>query len=150
MFTFNGNILSIHFSGFDKLEDASHIAVCLGSLSYRLRGVVDTLRNEGINVGVVSVHLYRPFPDQHIVNILKNAKKIIVFEKALSYGYQGALYADIKSALYNEIERPVVQNYILGLGGKDIKTKDLYDTLKNSCTAAKPVNDEPIWIGLEL
>jgi pyruvate/2-oxoacid:ferredoxin oxidoreductase alpha subunit len=135
-------------------EDADYIAVSLGSLSYHLRDVVDDLRDEGIKVGVLSVHLYRPFPAQIIAESLCGCKGIIVFEKALSYGYQGALTSDIKSALYNHThdraKRPFVLNYILGLGGREITTRDLYDALKFSCTAESPCDEETRWIGLKL
>ncbi len=133
-----------------KCDDADFIAVCLGSLSYHLRDVVDALRDEDISVGVLGVHLYRPFPDEAIVNALKNAKKVIVFEKALSYGNQGALYGDIKSALYPSDAKPMIENYILGLGGREIKTPDLYNSLKDSCTTSEKPVDTPKWIGLKL
>ncbi len=133
-----------------RCNDASFIAVCLGSLSYHLRDVVDDLRDEDVNVGVMGIQLYRPFPDKAIVQALKKAKKIIVFEKALSYGNQGALYGDIKSAFYSVKERPLIQNYILGLGGREIKTHDLYEAIKDSCTASTKIVDTPGWIGLKV
>ena len=131
-------------------EDASFIAVSIGSLSYHLRDVVDTLRGEGIKVGVLSLHLYRPFPDQAIIGALKKAERILIFEKALSYGNSGALYGDIKSALYDCDERPTVQGFILGIGGREIKTKDLYEVLKEACTTSKPKIGESIWKGLKM
>lgn len=136
-----------------RCEDADYIAVSLGSLSYHLRDVVDRLRNEGIKAGVMSVHLYRPFPGEAIAAALAKAKGIIVFEKALSYGYEGALCSDLKSAVYprngSSGKRPFVHNYILGLGGREIKTDQLYEALKASCTGEKPL-DNPAWIGLKL
>jgi len=131
-------------------EDASFIAVSIGSLSYHLRDVVDTLRGEGIKVGVLSLHLYRPFPDKAIIKALKRCERIVVFEKALSYGYGGMLYGDIKSALYDCDERPLVQSFILGIGGREIKTRDLYEVLKEACRTSKPKTGESIWIGLKL
>lgn len=137
-----------------RCEDADFIAVSLGSLSYHLRDVVDMLRQEGVNVGVMSVHLYRPFPDKIIAESLSSYKGIIVFEKALSYGYQGALCSDIKSALYRytreNAERPFVTNYILGLGGREIATKDLYGALKEACSGDGAKGEETRWIGLKL
>lgn len=132
-----------------RCEDASFIAVCLGSLSYHLRDVVDALRTENIKAGVIGLHLYRPFPNQAVLNALKGAEAVIVFEKALSYGNEGALFADIKSALYPSGERPFMTNYILGLGGREIKTEDLYDAFKKSCAAPPPDREMPAWIGLE-
>ena len=131
-------------------KDAEYIAVCMGSLSYQFRGVVDSLREEGIRAGVMGVHLYRPFPDDVIVQSLQGAKRVIVFEKALSYGYQGALFSDIKSALYPCQKRPLMENFILGLGGREIRTKDLYDALRKSCTSSDAVSDAPGWISLRL
>ena len=133
-----------------RCEDADFIAVCLGSLSYQLRDVVDTLREEGIRTGVAGIRLYRPFPDKTIAAELAKAKGVIVFEKALSYGNQGALYADIKSALYRNDNRPFVHNYILGLGGREIKTPDLLDAFRTSCTDFRNIGDDPQWIGLKL
>lgn len=131
-------------------DDAEFIAVCLGSLSYQLRDVVDELREEGLRVGVVGIRLYRPFPDEAVVAALKHTKGVIVFEKALSYGNQGALYADVKAALYPCENRPALRNYILGLGGREIKTDHLLDALRTSCTDSKPSTDAPQWIGLKM
>lgn len=78
----------------------------------------------------------------------------MVCEKGLSYGNQGALYADLKSALYPYPARPRLHNFITGLGGREIRTDDLYLALKTACLQddlATPVqNDTPQWIGLQL
>lgn len=133
-------------------EDAEYIAVGLGSLTYQLRVSVDALRKEGIKVGVMGVRLYRPFPDAVIANALKGKKGVIVFEKALSYGYEGALASDLKSALYEHLagtgDLPMVQNFILGIGGRDIRTEDLTQTLR--AATKDRVSREPVWIGLRL
>ncbi len=133
-----------------KCEDAEFVAICLGSLSYHLRDVVDILRKEGTPVGVMGLRLYRPFPDQAVRDALSGRKGIIVFEKALSYGNQGALYADIKSALYCAKNKPTIHNYILGLGGREIKTDHLVESLRNSCKKPDTIGDVPQWIGLKI
>ena len=81
---------------------------------------------------------------------LKNAERVVVFEKALSYGYGGPLYGDIKSALYDCDKRPLIQSFVLGIGGREIKTKDLYRVLKKACTTPKPKTGESVWIGLKM
>jgi len=133
-----------------RCKDADYIAVCLGSLSYQLRDVIDILRDEGMRIGVMGIRLYRPFPDKAIVEILSKTKVVTVFEKALSYGYQGPLFSDIKSALYHLKEKPLIQNYILGLGGREIKTSDLLSALKKTCVDSPESNDTPGWIGLKV
>lgn len=133
-----------------KCDDADVVAVCIGSLSYHLRDIIDSMREKGEKIGVMGVQMYRPFPNAAIVNALQDKKCVVVFEKALSYGNQGALYADIKSALYSCEKRPYLHNYILGLGGREIKTQDLLDTLTASCQAPESVGDATQWIGLRL
>ena len=133
-----------------ECDDADFVAVCIGSLSYQLRDVIDNMRTDGVKIGVMGVQMYRPFPDEAIVAALAGKKCAIVFEKALSYGNQGALYADIKSALYNSQDKPHVHNYILGLGGREIKTQHLLDALRESCTSPGSIGDTPRWIGLKL
>jgi len=132
-----------------RCDDADHVVVCMGSLSYHMRDVIDELRDEGTAVGVMGVQLYRPFPDRAIVDALAGKRSVMVFEKALSYGNQGALFADIKSALYTCTERPLICNHILGLGGREIKTKHLYDAVKQSCENPEKMGDTPHWIGLK-
>ena len=133
-----------------ECDDAEFVAVCIGSLSYQLRDVIDIMRDDGMKVGVMSVQMYRPFPDEAIVAVLAGKKCAIVLEKALSYGNQGALYGDIKSALYNSDTKPYVHNYILGLGGREIKTQHLLDALTESCTSPDTIGDTPRWLGLKL
>ena len=132
-----------------RCDDAEHVVVCLGSLSYHMRDVVEELRTEGLKVGVMGVQIYRPFPDKAIVNALAGKRSVLVFEKALSYGNQGPLFADIKAALYTSPERPLIQNFILGLGGREIKTRHLYDAVKATCEATDNIDDTPRWIGLK-
>ena len=135
-----------------RCDDADYVAVGLGSMTYQLRVSVDTLRKEGLRVGVMGVRFYRPFPDVAIANALKGKKGVIVLEKALSYGYEGALASDLKSALYEHLAGtgalPLVQNFILGIGGRDIRTDDLTKTLR-AATKGKTAK-EPVWIGLKL
>lgn len=137
-----------------RCEDAEFMAVGLGSLSYHLRDVVDMLRADGFKVGVMSVHLYRPFPAEAIADVLIDSAGVIVFEKALSYGYEGALCSDIKSALYSRgacgASIPFVHNYILGLGGREIRTVDLAEALKHSCMESSAPSDPLRWIGLKI
>jgi pyruvate/2-oxoacid:ferredoxin oxidoreductase alpha subunit len=132
--------------------DAQYVAVGLGSLTYQLRVCVDVLRKEGIKVGVMGIRFYRPFPDKAIANALKGKKGAIVLEKALSYGYEGALTSDLKSALYEHLagtgSLPVIQNFIAGIGGRDIRTEDLTEILR-AATKSR-IAKEPIWIGLKL
>jgi len=135
-----------------RCQDADFIVVAMGTLANQFKDVVEQLRNEDdLKVGVLAVHLYRPFPNEIIRRTLENTCGVIVYEKALSYGNQGALFGDIKSALYPGDRRPLVENYIIGLGGREIRTEELYTTLGDSCRnidRKSGVTDTPRWIGL--
>lgn len=133
-----------------RCDDADYVAFCMGSLSYQVRDVVDAMREEGTKVGVMGLKVYRPFPDVAVRDALAKCKGVIVLEKALSYGNQGALFADVKSALFSAETRPFVHNYIVGLGGREIKTEHLYDALTESINNEAAIGDEPQWVGLKM
>lgn len=131
-----------------RCEGADFVVVSMGSLANRIKDVIDELNDEGLKVGVQSLHLYRPFPKEQIISALEGVKGAIVIEKALSYGNQGALFGDIKAALYPCDKKPFVHSYIIGLGGREIKQADLYEAIKNSCTAPETFEDDSRWVGL--
>jgi pyruvate/2-oxoacid:ferredoxin oxidoreductase alpha subunit len=134
-----------------RCDDADYVVVAMGSLSYQLRDVVETLRAEGHLIGVLGVRLYRPFPDAAVADALRGARGVFVVEKALSYGYEGALCSDLKAALYDHLaergELPFVKGLIAGIGGREIKTADLADTLRAGIAGSAP---EPNWIAIQL
>jgi pyruvate ferredoxin oxidoreductase alpha subunit len=133
-------------------DDAEYVAVGLGSITYQLRVAVDVLRKEGIKAGVMGLRFYRPFPDEAVAKALKGKKGVLVYEKALSYGYEGALVSDLKSALYEYLagtgSLPYIQNFLAGIGGRDIRTDDLIETFRSAATGR--ISKEPVWIGLKL
>ena len=129
-------------------DDAEYVAVALGSMARQMKDVVKRLRTEGMRVGVLALSLYRPFPSEFIASELAGRKGVIVFEKALSFGHSGALCGDLQAALYPCPARPVVWNYILGLGGRSYKTADFYDAIRQSVQRGDTSVDNPGWIGL--
>jgi pyruvate ferredoxin oxidoreductase alpha subunit len=138
-----------------RCEDADFVVVAMGTLANQFRPLVDRLRQEEkLKVGVLALQMYRPFPTERIAAALQSAKAVMVYEKGLSYGHQGALYADLKAALYPYPNRPRLDNFIVGLGGRDIRSEDLCQTLKTACRkdalAAPEQADLPQWIGLQL
>ncbi|MFW6081500.1 MAG: pyruvate ferredoxin oxidoreductase [Desulfosalsimonas sp.] len=133
-----------------RCGDADYVAVAMGSLSYHIRDVADTLRQEGLSVGAAGIRLHRPFPDRAVAEFLSGKKGVIVLEKALSYGYEGPLYTDIKAALYNCANRPEITNFILGLGGREIRTSDIYELLKKTCTENRQHEENPVFVGMKI
>jgi pyruvate/2-oxoacid:ferredoxin oxidoreductase alpha subunit len=107
------------------LEDAEVVLVAAGSLVTQLTLVAETLRAEGVRAGVLGVRCYRPFPEAALRARLAGRKLALVFDKALSYGYQGPICEDLKAALYATEDAPAVFGAICGLGGRDVSPDDL-------------------------
>lgn len=107
------------------LEDAETVFVAMGSLVSELRDVVDELREEGKRVGLLKIRTFRPFPREEVVMALKNSKRIAVLEKAVSMGYGGILTPEIKGVFYGKERRPIINGFIIGLGGRNIPPETL-------------------------
>jgi pyruvate ferredoxin oxidoreductase alpha subunit len=102
------------------LEDAEVAIVCLGSTAGTVKTVVDELRSQGIKVGLLRIRTYRPFPAEVLVKALVNVKAVGVLERSMSFGGAGgAVFHEIRNALYDEKMHPFIVDYIHGLGGRD-------------------------------
>lgn len=108
-------------------EDADLILVTLGSIAGTARIVVDNLREQGIKAGLCRIRYMRPFPDSEIAQLAKPGRAIGVLEKDISFGYEGAVFTNVNSALIKTGIPLQVQNFIAGLGGRNISQKDIQE-----------------------
>jgi len=115
-----------------RTQDADLILVGMGSLASEAMDAADRLREEGIKAGVVGIRSYRPFPKADVRNVFRNTKGIVIFEKSISYGYEGGLCSDLKAAFYGTAIKAPIHNYIAGLGGRDVKARELVAAAKDS------------------
>lgn len=116
-----------------KAEDAEHVIIVMGTACSTARKVVDDLRKQGKKVGLIKIKTYRPFPEEDIKKAAKNLKSIAVLDRDVSFGYDGALYTDIKAALKDS--KVMISNFIAGLGGKDITYDTIMNAIKSSIKA---------------
>ncbi len=102
-------------------EDAERVIICMGSVTEAAREAIDYLNAKGEKVGMVSVHLYRPFSVKHLLAAVpKTCKRIAVLDRTKEPGANGEpLYLDVKDAYYNEENRPVIVGGRYGLGSCD-------------------------------
>ena len=107
------------------LDDAEVVLVAAGSLVTQLTLVAETLRAEGVRAGVLGIRCYRPFPVDALREKLAGRALALVFDKALSYGFQGPIAEDLKAALYAAEDAPAVFGAICGLGGRDVSPDHL-------------------------
>jgi len=115
-----------------RMEDADVILSSMGSLAAEATVAADALRDEGIRAGVVGIRAYRPFPVKEAVEAFRGAKAIILFEKSISYGYEGGLCSDLKAAFYGSAIQAPIHDYVAGLGGRDVKARELVEAVKSS------------------
>jgi pyruvate ferredoxin oxidoreductase alpha subunit len=131
-------------------EDAEYILVTMGSVTGTARSVVENLRSKGKRVGVLKIRSFRPFPKREIVSALKNAKGIGVLDRDCSFGNEGALGTEVKSALFEGRGGQQVINFVAGLGGRDIPPGDIegmFAALEEA--VAQPCSKSPVnFIGL--
>lgn len=101
-----------------KCEDAELVLVATGSVAGTTRIVVDALRAQGKKVGLIKVRCYRPFPKEYFASLGGRFKGVGVIDRSISFGFDGTLFSEVKSAMYGSTAK--MQNYIVGLGGRDI------------------------------
>ncbi len=109
-----------------KLEDADFAIVVMGSSAGVARTAADILREKGIKAGVLKVRLFRPFPAEEIAQALKHLKAVAVLDRHDSVnGLASPLFEDIASALYHLPERPMLHDFVYGLGGREVTVEDM-------------------------
>ena len=110
-----------HLFDYHGAKDAERVIIAMGSICQTAGEAVDYLNSKGEKVGLLSVHLYRPFSLEHFFKVLpKTVKKIAVLDRTKEPGAIGEpLYLDVKAAFYNSDMNPVIVGGRYGLGGKD-------------------------------
>ncbi|MBU0535556.1 MAG: pyruvate ferredoxin oxidoreductase, partial [Nanoarchaeota archaeon] len=103
------------------------------------RFVVDSMRKQGKKVGLIKIKSFRPFPTDNLIKAAANLKSIAVIDKEISLGNEGALFTEVRSALYGR--KPKILGFIAGLGGKDIRPDHLEKALDNAISM-KEVKEE--------
>lgn len=107
------------------IQGAKTLLLTMGSFSETAKIAIDTQRDKGESVGLINLRLWRPFPFEELRQAAKNAQTLVVFDRCISFGGPGGpVSSEIRSALYNEKERPKVVSFIGGLGGRDMSVKD--------------------------
>jgi len=108
-----------------QTEDADTIIYAMGSVASQARVAIKQLREEDLKIGIVSLKLFRPYPYTQLREFFKDKENIIVFDRDIGYGYEGVLSYELKAALYSLQKRPNIKGFIVGLGGRDVKTEHI-------------------------
>ena len=134
-------------------EDAEIIIVGMGTLALPVRVAIRQLREAGRKIGFLRVKFFRPFPTEEVRDALASCKAVCVIDRDYSFGspsFAGVLFHEIRSVLYPLEKRPMVLNFIAGLGGREIRVSsvnEMVDITQKAVDTGK-VDQETTWIGV--
>jgi pyruvate-ferredoxin/flavodoxin oxidoreductase len=116
-------------------DDAENVIIAIGSVTETIREVVNSLTAKGEKVGVLVVHLYRPFSAKHFMAVMpKSVKRISVLDRTKEPGANGEpLYLDVKDLYYGKENAPIIVGGRYGLSSKDTTPAmimSVFDNLK--------------------
>jgi pyruvate-ferredoxin/flavodoxin oxidoreductase len=117
--------------------DAENIIIAMGSVTETIRETIDYLASKGEKVGLVAVHLYRPFSPKYFLNVIpKSVKRIAVLDRTKEIGANGEpLLLDVKDIFYGQKNAPLIVGGRYGLSSKDTTPSmiiSVYNNLKMS------------------
>lgn len=113
--------------------EAENIIIAMGSVTQAIQETVDYLREQGKKVGLVSVHLYRPFSARHLLSAIPSTvKRIAVLDRTKEPGANGEpLYMDIKDVYYGKENAPLIIGGRYGLSSKDTTPAQILSVYEN-------------------
>ena len=122
-----------HLFSYYGAEDADRMIILMGSATDAAREAIDYLNGQGQKVGMISVHLYRPFSIKHLLAAVpKSVKKIAVLDRTKEPGANGEpLYLDVKDAYYDQENRPLIVGGRYGLGSHDTTPAQIISVFNN-------------------
>ncbi|MBE3121641.1 MAG: pyruvate ferredoxin oxidoreductase [Thermoplasmata archaeon] len=136
---FHGDLLEYY-----KCDGAEHILLSMGAIGAESKIAIDELQKAGQKIGLARVRVIRPFPTEEIIKLGKQAD-LVVIDRNISVGLEGALFTEVKAALYGESDAKAT-GFIAGLGGKDVTYKDI-ETMCRKSMKGKAKEQE--WYGVE-
>ena len=104
------------------MEDAEFAIVALGSAAGTVRNEVEAMRAKGIPIGMIKLRVFRPFPAEELAIALSGVKAAAVWDgsDAFAGNIGGPVFIELRSSLYDLGKRPLLINYVYGLGGRDL------------------------------
>ncbi len=122
-----------HLFSYYGAQDADRMIILMGSATEAAREAIDYLNKNGEKVGMISVHLYRPFSVKHLLaSVPATVKRIAVLDRTKEPGAEGEpLYLDVKSAYYDVENKPLIVGGRYGLGSNDTTPAQIISVFNN-------------------
>jgi 2-oxoisovalerate ferredoxin oxidoreductase alpha subunit len=141
----HGGLLDLY-----RCDGADVVLIAAGTMASTIREVVDQYREKGEKVGLARLRVFRPFPAKEVRELAEKVDVIGVLDRSYSFGHGGAFYAETGGALYQSPEKPILKNYVVGIGGRDVTPKTVEGILDNALKIKdKGLDKEIEWIELK-
>ena len=120
-----------------NMGKADTVFIALGAINENIETAIDALKEEGKEVGLIHLRLFRPFPSDELITALKGIKKVAVVERVMPGGaMNGPLFNEISSLVHSNKMGIQLSNYIVGLGGRDVNPEDFHGILDDMSSPA--------------
>jgi 2-oxoisovalerate ferredoxin oxidoreductase alpha subunit len=134
-----------------RCDNAEVVLIAAGTMASTIREVIDQYRDKGEKVGLARLRVFRPFPVKEVRELAEKANFIGVLDRSYSFGYGGAFFAETGGALYNHHDKPLIKNYVVGIGGRDVTPATVSGILDNALSLKEKgeLDKEIEWIELK-
>lgn len=107
------------------LNEAEIAIMALGTLGEEAEQAIEALSQKGIKAAVIRLRVFRPFPKKELISALKKVPKVLVIDRAVSFGNTGIMAIEVQTELYANKVEIEFHNVIKGLGGMDVNYMDI-------------------------
>ena len=127
-----------------RMEDAEMCIISMGTTASTVREVVDWERQHGRRVGALRLRMFRPFPVEPLRKALADCTRIAVLDRNISLGLGGIAWSEVMAAVPRDA---VVQDYMIGLGGGDIRPRDIQHAVDDLWTRDRAESPKILEVG---
>ena len=134
-----------------RCEDAEVALVIVGSAAGTAKVAADRMRERGKRVGVLKLRAFRPFPTEELLAVGGRVHTVGVFDRSYTFGQGGAIFGEVRNALFPVASQVKIKGYIGGLGGRDVTENDfekIFEDLLSISNGAK-LGKEVEWVALK-
>jgi pyruvate/2-oxoacid:ferredoxin oxidoreductase alpha subunit len=129
-----------------RTEDADTILVATASIATTALEVVKSRRDAGEKVGLVTLRMLRPFPEDDFRAACASARRLGVLDRNYAAGLGGIWHHEIRGFLQGHRDDLLVQGYLTGIGGGDVTRERISEALDD--LTQREIPGGPVWVGL--
>lgn len=130
-----------------KCEDADAVIIAMGTIASTARPAITKMQEEGYKVGLIKLKTFRPFPIEELREVAKKYKAIGVIDRNVCLGSGGVVFTELRGAIYDLEDRPVVLGFHTGMAGEEVTPEKIKHIAKKTLDSIdKPVDQVVEWV----